>query len=348
MSEPRKIPAHFRLTGEGPDVTLAAADADGQRQFEMRAYTGAPVEIGIWGKVIFDLDGMRLGRQRKPILLQHDPGQIVGYATEVERDEKGIRMAGRMSAKTDAARQVVDLADEGFPWQASVGLQVAEARYVASDESAVTVNGHAFKGGYLIQKSYLRESSFVPVGADDGSSGAVLEAISKDGLIEAETYKEAQMTDPKTDPVATFAAEHSEAVEGWRDEGRKEARAAEAERAKALAAAFPTRAPFAFEQFIAGADVKAAQAAAFVIVEAESKALNEKLEAALKVVAADAAAGIGFVAAEAEPKNVSLSDLPAEERWKKDAAIRAEFGDKEAWLAYARHEGQTVTIGGER
>jgi phage head maturation protease len=332
MSESRKIPAYFRLTGEGPGVELSHGGDGGPRRFEMRAYTGAPVDVAAWGRVIFDLDGMRLGRKKKPILLQHDPSRIVGYSTEVERDEQGIRMAGLLSEKTAAAREVVDLAGEGFPWQASVGLQVSAARYVANDEDPVTVNGLSFKGGFLIQKSYLRESSFVPVGADDDSSGAVLEAIHSDGLVEAETHKEASMQDPSKDPVATFAAEHPEAVDGWRTEGREEARAS----AKALLSAFPGREKFALEQFLAGADVRGAKAAAYEVVAAENRQLHEKVAAALGAdAAADLEPGIGFAAAETEAPRRPRTD---DERWEQNADLRAEFGTKEAWQSYRAAE----------
>jgi len=183
------------------------------------------------------------------------------------------------------------------------------------------------------------------------SAEMVSAGLSDDGLEEA-TETEVQMTDQKKDPVATFAAEHTEAVEGWREEGRKEARATETKRAQALLAAFPGREKFALEQFVVGADVKDARAAGFEMLEAE---LAEEKKANSKVISMTAAKdddepGIGFVAPEAAARKATdVSQLSPEERWEKDAALRAEFGGiKKAWLAYMRHEGQTIAIGGDR
>ena len=338
MSDRRELPAYFRMTGEGPEVTLAASEDDGPRKFEMRAYTGAPVDIFLWGRVIFDLEGMRLGRQKKPILLQHNPGQIVGYSTEVALDDEGLRISGRLSGSTESAREVISLGDEGFPWQASIGLQVSQAKYIDAEDEPVEVNGRSFRGGYYVQKSYLRESSFVPIGADDDTSGAVLEAITKDGLmVEVESHEEADMPDPKMDPAA-FAATYPEAVDGWREEGRKESNAAEIARAKALHAALSGRAEFALEQFIAGSDVPTAKAALSDIVLAENADLHKQVEDALKAGATDAAAGVGFTASEAEERKVDVSKLAPEDRWEKDAALRSEFITKDDYLAFAKAE----------
>lgn len=158
--------------------------------------------------------------------------------------------------------------------------------------------------------------------------------------VEADT-KEHNMPESKQDPVATFAAEHGEAVEAWREEGRTEVRGAEIERAKALAEAFQGREQFALEQFLAGNDVPAAKAELADVLLAENKALSEKVESALedgrKAAEADDT-GVGFAASETEPRKVALEDLPPEERWEKDAAIRAEYGDKDAYLAFCRAE----------
>ena len=73
------------------------------------------------------------------------------------------------------------LADQGLRWQASMGVRLKEAEFVDDGEARV-INGRTFKGpGLHVTKSLLKESSFVPLGADSSTRAAVL---SDTGFIE--------------------------------------------------------------------------------------------------------------------------------------------------------------------
>lgn len=156
---------------EGRIVTLATG-SDGVRRFKMLAYTGARVSGG-FNDIIIDLAGVTLGAQRKPILLSHDPAKIVGFSESATIDGDGIRLEGVLSSATEAGREVAATADEGFPWEASVGIAVDKAVRLDDGEER-EVNGKMHKGPLtIIQKSRLREVSFVPNGADAKTRVAV-------------------------------------------------------------------------------------------------------------------------------------------------------------------------------
>ena len=182
---------------EGSRVELAKAapaNPDDPRAFSMLAYSGNAVKQ--WGsRVVFDMDGIDMSNQVIPILKQHDPSQVAGKSAKASLDKKsGIMISGTMSKVTAASKEICDLADEDFPWQASVGLDIdGDLEYVPSDKK-VKLNGRTFQGPlYVAGKSTLRECSFVPLGADGATKSMVLSADSQKGVaMEGDEVKEAR------------------------------------------------------------------------------------------------------------------------------------------------------------
>jgi hypothetical protein len=156
---------------------LAASTGEGGkllRPFQMNAYTGAAMRLeGFFRPVIIDLAGMRIPSKRLPILRGHDPERIVAHTDEVEASAQRLRVKGLMSGVGVHAQEVLQLADNGFPWQASVGASVEKMEYVDAGGSA-KVNGRNVEGPLVVaRQSTLREISFVPLGADPGTSAKV-------------------------------------------------------------------------------------------------------------------------------------------------------------------------------
>lgn len=184
MPEPRKPLPEFVLA-EGLDenrLELTAAEAPAQdaapkpRRFKMLAYTGGEMIVGGFGRVVVDVAGVQLPAGAFPILVGHDIAKIAGIGQAVKADGGKIRIDGTLSSVTASGQEVAALGDEGFPWQASIGLRPTEIVAVATGNQ-VKVNGKTFKGPLLVAtKSVLKESSFVPLGADDKTHGTVLAA----------------------------------------------------------------------------------------------------------------------------------------------------------------------------
>jgi hypothetical protein len=250
-------------------VKLSQDSGSGPRRFQMQAYTGAMVsKYGV--RMVFDLKGISKLSEKMPIFKDHDTQAIVGHSQSVTITPNGIDIQGKLSNKTAAAKEVMELSDEEFPWQASMGVQIDQYRRVGEKEKA-TVNGREVTGPcYVIEKATLRESSFVPLGADGSTSAVVLSIFDHEkspaeglGREDIKMSKENEKT-----PEVDAGKVQADAVKGERD------------RFAALAAKFPKHPEFVAAQFAAGASVEQADLAFKDVLLAERDAEIAKLKAA--------------------------------------------------------------------
>lgn len=183
----RSVPSAFRLTSEAAVELFAAAEGEEKkhRRFKMTAYTGAAMQVwGFWLPVVVDLAGIAISAKSRPILRDHDAGRIVGHTDAIKNSGRKIDLSGTVSAANEHAREVVDSADNGFPWQASIGCSVQQATEVRDGEK-IKVNGRTFAGPVIVAtKTTLREVSFVAIGADDDTSARIAAGASKLRVIE--------------------------------------------------------------------------------------------------------------------------------------------------------------------
>jgi phage major head subunit gpT-like protein len=184
-----ELPDDLRLAacddaGEPLTIELAAADtaADGDaasdkkpklRSFDMVAYVGGKMKVPVLPlPVVVDISGMRVPGKSTPVLKNHDLDQAVGHTSSVTLGNS-IRAKGSISAANDHADHVSSSADNGFPWQASIGAKVDDMQRFEAGEK-FEANGRKFVGpAYLAKKTTLREISVTPVGADEQSSTRV-------------------------------------------------------------------------------------------------------------------------------------------------------------------------------
>ena len=157
------------LKFEAP-VMLAAQKKDKPgNNFEIEAYTGEVVERW-WGSLAIAIDGIR-AKDQIPVLLNHNPDQIVGYSTQTRKDGSFF-VSGQFSQATSEAKKVQALALEGFPWQASIGVRPLVVVSLEKD-GEMQVNGRTLKGpAEAWLESEVFETSFVPLGADANTSVA--------------------------------------------------------------------------------------------------------------------------------------------------------------------------------
>jgi len=216
-------PRGLTLTGASEGFELLAAEGgegEGEgklRKFRMVAYTGAAMKVGFGWPVVVDLAGLTVPGQRRPILRDHDPARIVGHteAIEVTAGGRRLNVAGLISGVGDDAAEVVALAANGFPWQASIGASVERMEYVDRG-SSVTVNGRSVAGPvYVARATTLGEVSFVPMGADANTSAAVAAnaegfSMTFDAWLAAKGFDPAAITDAQRAVLqAAFAAEQA-------------------------------------------------------------------------------------------------------------------------------------------
>lgn len=182
-------PSSLRICGDSEPLELladAAPAADGKpklKKFSMVAYTGAALKVGFGYPIIVDLAGMSVPAQQRPILRDHDTTQIVGHTEKIEVGAKQIKVSGTISGVGDAAQEVLALAGNGFPWQASIGASIEKLEFIDAGASA-KVNGKTHDGPiYVARATTLGEVSFVPIGADAGTSATVAAKLTNGATI---------------------------------------------------------------------------------------------------------------------------------------------------------------------
>ena len=173
-------PAFLDLTAEA-EIDLEAAGEGDQAlpRFRVVAYTGVAMRIAASQfPVVLDLSGLEIPSQARPIRLGHDPAAGVGHTDSVRIEAGSLIATGVVSRDTDAAREVVASAKNGFPWQASVGTSVGDVEFVRDGQKA-TVNGRQFAGPInIVRRATLGEISFVDAGADSATSVRIAAAHS--------------------------------------------------------------------------------------------------------------------------------------------------------------------------
>jgi hypothetical protein len=212
----------------GAPIEFLRADNTTLSGFDIVAYTGAVVERW-WGKLAVDVAGISAAQQM-PIFKNHDRDQIVGYSTKTEKG-KSFFVSGIFSKTTKAASEVMGLASEGFPWQASIGVAPKKILELKENTSTI-VNGQEISGPAEIWlESEVFETSFVPLGADGDTSIAVFSDVQE--ITEDELSKRAVV--PKNSMRSTMdltklKAEHPDLVAAITQEATAgfEARLAEA------------------------------------------------------------------------------------------------------------------------
>ena len=145
-----------------PSELALLASLDGRKlpRVEIVAYTGGVMSVPGWGDVAIELAGLELSGT-VPILSDHDSTRrgIVGHGRAEVKAGK-LLLAGSISAGTAAAREIVEAAKNGFPWQASVAAEVLERRQVPAGQTAA-VNGRSLTapagGMTLIVRGRLRD-----------------------------------------------------------------------------------------------------------------------------------------------------------------------------------------------
>jgi len=147
----------------------------------MTAYTGGPMNLNGWRyPVVVDLQGMQMGKQRRPILLDHthDVDFVLGQTDSVAVLNNQLIVTGQVMGDSPKARQVIALNDRGFAWQASIGARADQVEFVAEGKSSM-VNGQEVSGPVNIaRRSTLGEVSFVVLGADDNTSAQIAASVS--------------------------------------------------------------------------------------------------------------------------------------------------------------------------
>jgi hypothetical protein len=153
---------------------LDMAVAGKAKTFLITAYSGALLDLGWYGKLIIDLQGIK-AEPKIPVLREHMRDRVVGFSKKAWVQEGNFLISGQFSQKTPDAQEVLDLGEEGYPWQASVGVWPMKVKVLDSETETALINGQEISGPVEIWvESAVREVSFVSLGADDQTAAIVL------------------------------------------------------------------------------------------------------------------------------------------------------------------------------
>ncbi len=235
--------SQMMLTGALLEVVEVAQDkADANKQsIRLRFHTGDIIPHEDFGQLAVDLEGMRISKQRMPILLDHKPDQIVGFTDTISKSATdGLVAHGALLRNTDHGKHVEQLRHDGFPWQCSMWAPFEKLQVVRPGEKA-SVNGREMTGpGVIVRKSRLREVTVTALGKDEntdisalsgGSAESVTVAIDGDlAWLTAEPQGQAEenMNEAKNGvpPLSldTLRASHADVFTAAAQEGAKSER----------------------------------------------------------------------------------------------------------------------------
>jgi len=158
-------------------------------KFRVKAYTGQEVRSPWWGRLVFDVSGMRL-EPKFPILREHEHFAPVGTGMRSYKADGALWAEGVLLSNRHGD-EIQKLMEEGFPLQASVGIWALTVEEVRKGETA-SVNGRSFTGpGAIWRESHVREVSIVVLGADDKTEvmGLAATAGKADGTLRLPTFE---------------------------------------------------------------------------------------------------------------------------------------------------------------
>ncbi len=196
-------------------ITIEAAQREGEPEpiprFTMVAYTGEPLRVEGWRfPVVVDLEGLSIPSQRRPVRFGHSMYAGVGHTERIAVEAGRLIAEGVVSRDTGAAREVVASGKRGFPWQAAIGAQVAQAEFVRAGKS-VTVNGRTFEGPlYVARRTVLGEISFVDLGADGNTTATIAAQQQENQLMDETKDTEVLDTEAQDAPQDDVARDEAE------------------------------------------------------------------------------------------------------------------------------------------
>jgi hypothetical protein len=305
--------------------------------FLITAYTGRVIDRGWLGRLIIQVAGIKT-KAKLPVLREHARDRVVGFSRKSWVENNNLFLEGEFSRKTTDGQEVLALAEDGFPWEASIGVWPRKVKVLDSDKEEAQVNGMTLKGPLEIwTESEVREVSFVALGEDEGTAAInfsleeqkVKVQLDRGQTPESEEGQDMSMT------LEQLEMEAPELLAAIRETERQSGvqQGEQAERARVLEILTATG-PLTvkLEAVSQGQEPKAAFRAMLDQQEAEkARALAELAKAAPSPVGQ-----------QVETTTGPGQELPLEQRalvnWEREPQLRQEFGELETYLAFLRAE----------
>lgn len=208
-----------KATLHGP-VNLKATGGK-QRRFKILAYTGGKLHLDGWDTpLVVDLSKLPTANTF-PIVLDHEQSveATLGQCQNVFNDGRKLVLTGPITGTSKRVRDVIDQADNGHQWQASIGALVT-AGYDVPEGESTRVNGRVLAGPiFVATQARLIETSVLPIGADSNTvvNLAARAAQLKASAMTFEQWLANQGIDPATlsdADRATYMAQYNAEMSG--------------------------------------------------------------------------------------------------------------------------------------
>ena len=194
--KPTTVPARQCVFQAELEVNDRKSDSDRSTPFTGIARTGDALNHAYWGRVVHDLDGMRV-KPRIPIDWNHTD-TLVGYANKFNTETGDLEIAGALTPtkfdQTQRAQQIIDQSEQGVPFEMSISFPGDLELERVPKGKQVEVNQRAFDGPLTVIRSWsLRAVAVTPMGQDPQTALQ----FADDQTVNV-TYREAEMPDETT------------------------------------------------------------------------------------------------------------------------------------------------------
>jgi len=329
-----------QVTLSAPVLLRDAPEGKVKTEFDITAYTGAVVDRW-WGKLAIEVDGIT-AKARMPIFREHTRELIVGHSLSHRKENGAFMVAGRFTGATDAAKEVQALANDGFPWQASIGVRPLKILSIEQGASA-RVNGQDLDGPAEIwMESEVFETSFVALGADDNTQVACFSQVNDTpapaGHNQGKEYDmEITLSLLESKAPDLLAQIRKDAADAAYKQGEEAGRAAGAADELARIQGVADQAMAGHEDLMATLmfDGKTTGPEAAVQILAAEK---QAKQTALDNLAAGGIAPVNQPAPPANPPAPAPADPATQEEFEKNQDLVAEFGDFDTYAAFKQAE----------
>jgi hypothetical protein len=162
-----KVPAKAFLFGGG---AVSFADSDGDNYpIKMVARSAQPVDHWFWGRIVHDMAGVTIHKDRIPVDYIH--AEEIGYLNKFSTGPAGLLVEGALvptDEPSDPARKLIARSKGGVPYEASINW-AGDGSILEQVQEGFTaeVNGYQFEGpGVIVRAWPLRGVAVCPYGAD--------------------------------------------------------------------------------------------------------------------------------------------------------------------------------------
>ena len=173
-NQTRQIPASECTFRAELQIKQRENDENKSTPFQAVARTGDAVNHRFWGRVVHDLDGMKV-KSRIPVDFNHNPNEVVGYARHFNTDSGDLQIAGAITPSrheaNGRAQEIIDKGEQGVPWEMSITFPGDMKLEEVPEGKQVSVNQRTFTGPLTVIREWsLRGVAVTPYGHDPKTS----------------------------------------------------------------------------------------------------------------------------------------------------------------------------------